>query len=372
MTLNDRLTALREHVRAGAENRPGIYRMFGPSGELLYIGKSIQVRTRLLSYFRAERGEKAAEIVGNAHRIDWEYTPSEFAALLAELDSIKRGWPVYNVEHKRERSYCFVKLTRESAPRLMAANEVKPDGALYFGPYAGRNRVREAVREIADLLELRDCATGMRISYADQLEIFARDRPARCLRGELNRCLAPCAGRCTQHEYGERVDLARRFLEGDANRPIAILKSRMETAVDRLQFEYAAQLRDRSIRLQEVSQEMVALRGAIESLTFVYDVKGYKGEDRWYVLRRGTVRAELPAPRNDEERVAVLERAQEILSRTEPPTAELPAHRVAEILLIARWFRLNPAERERTFTLQRGGSARKPRRVRPALPLVIA
>src|SRR5688572_11829546 len=98
--MSSRLDNLRADVRARAENRPGVYRMIGPSDEVLYVGKSIRVRTRLLSYFRAERGEKAAEIVGHAHRIEWEYVPSEFAALLHEFRLIKRYRPPYNVEHK--------------------------------------------------------------------------------------------------------------------------------------------------------------------------------------------------------------------------------------------------------------------------------
>ena len=107
---------LRDHVRANAENRPGVYRMHGPDGELIYIGKSIQVRTRLLSYFRADRGDKAREIISNATRIEWDYVPSEFASLLLELNLIRRYRPRFNWEHKHDRAYCFVKLTREPAP----------------------------------------------------------------------------------------------------------------------------------------------------------------------------------------------------------------------------------------------------------------
>jgi excinuclease ABC subunit C len=349
--VNKRLTALRDHVRNGAENRPGIYRMFGPAGELLYVGKSIQVRTRLLSYFRARRGEKASEIVSHAHRIDWEYTSSEFGALLAELRSIKRAEPVFNVEHKHDRAHCFVKLTREPAPRLLMANSVVADGALYFGPYAGRSRVRDVLREIADLFELRDCKSNVPMRFADQLDFFTPDRVPRCMRADLGRCLGPCAARCSQQQYTARVEQTRRFLEGDIDKPLSILRSRMETASERMQFEYAAQLRDRSERLEHVVKEMVALRGTIESLSFVYEVEGFGGDHRWYVLKRGTVRQDLPAPRTKSERRATLEGARALLEAYEPVTAEVPPHQIAEILLIARWFRLRPQELGRTYTL---------------------
>ena len=119
--------ALRAHVRAGARNSPGIYRMYGPAGEVLYVGKSVRVRTRLLSYFRADRGEKAAEIVGHAHRIDWEHLPSEFAALLREMELIKRWRPPFNVQHKADAAYCFIKLTREAAHRLLVVEQASAD-----------------------------------------------------------------------------------------------------------------------------------------------------------------------------------------------------------------------------------------------------
>lgn len=350
----DRLPALRAHVRAHAENRPGIYRMLGPGGELLYVGKSVQVRTRLLSYFRAKRGQKAAEIVGHAHRIEWEYTPSEFSALLAELRTIKRMRPVYNVEHKRDRSYCFIKVSREPAPRLMVVGNVTGDGATYYGPYRGRKRVTEAVREIADLLELRDCPSQPRkvpIHYADQIEIFRRDRSPLCIRGELGRCLAPCAASCTEQEYLERVEVAKRFLDSDADHPLAILRRRMQAAAERMQFEYAAQLRDRANRLETIKDEMIALRGAIESLTFLYPVPGHGGDDRLYVLKRGTIRADVPLPPGAAERAVVLERAKTLCDGLEPETGQVQPHQVAEMLLIARWFRLNPAERERGLPL---------------------
>lgn len=351
----ERLTELKAHVRAHAENRPGIYRMLGPSGELLYVGKSVRVRTRLLSYFRAKRGEKAAEIVGHAHRIDWEYTPSEFAALLAELRTIKRMRPVYNVEHKRDRSFCFIKVTREAAPRLLVVGDVIADGAVYYGPYRGRKRVREAVREVADLLELRDCPSSPRripIHYADQIELFRRDRDPLCMRGELGRCLAPCAARCTRSDYFERVDAARHFLDGDADLPVIILRQRMQAAAERMQFEYAAQLRDRAVRLETIKAEMLALRGTIESLTFLLPVPGYEGDDRLYVLKRGTIRAELPLPAAAAERTIAIEQARALHAALEPETGEVRPHQVAEMLLLARWFRLNPSERERALPLE--------------------
>ncbi|HUF50157.1 MAG TPA: UvrB/UvrC motif-containing protein [Longimicrobiales bacterium] len=339
---------LRADVRAACHNRPGVYRMLGPGDEVLYVGKSVRVRARLMSYFRADRGDKAADIIGNTHRIDWEYTPSDFAALLLEMRSIQQCRPPFNVEHKRDRVFCFVKLTREEAPRLLVVREVLDDGAIYFGPFRGPQRVREVVREIRDLLELRDCAAGTKMRFADQLDLFGADPQPLCMRADIRKCLAPCAGRCTKAEYRTQVELARRFLDGDADIPLTILRRRMDRAADRLQFEYAAELRDRMHRLEDARAELVSLRGFIESLSFVYEVPGHAGADRVYIIRRGSIREERPAPADEAGRDELTERARRLLQRRESCARVAPTQ-AAEILLLARWFRLRPHELERTW-----------------------
>jgi excinuclease ABC subunit C len=363
---------LRADVRAACENRPGIYRMLGPGDEVLYVGKSVRVRSRLLSYFRADRGEKAAEIISHTHRIDWEYAPSEFAALLAEMRSIQRCRPPFNVEHKRDRVFCFVKLTREDAPRLFVVREVLDDGAIYFGPFRGPARVRAVVREIRDLLELRDCPPSTRMRFADQLDLFQqllpeaeRELQPLCMRADVGRCLAPCAARCTKHEYRAQVELARRFLDGDADIPLTILRQRMDTAADRLHFEYAAELRDRMHRLEEARAELVSLRGLIDSLSFVYEVPGHRGDDRVYVVRRGSIREDTPAP-TAAERPQLYDRAARLLERRETFARVAPTQ-AAEILLLARWFRLRPAELQQTWTAAELRAAQRTLSIAPLL-----
>jgi excinuclease ABC subunit C len=349
---------LRADVRAACENRCGVYRMIGPGDEVLYVGKSVRVRARLLSYFRADRGEKAAEIISHTHRIDWEYTPGEFAALLLEMRSIQRWRPPFNVEHKRDRVFCFVKLTREEAPRLLVVREVLDDGATYFGPFRGARRVREVVREVSDLLELRDCAARTPMRFADQLDLFGADAQPLCLRADVGKCLGPCAGRCTKQEYRAHTDIARRFLDGDADVPLTILRQRMATAADRLHFEYAAELRDRMHRLEDARAELLSLRGFIDSLSFVYEVAGANGDDRVYVIRRGSIREEAPAPVDGAARAAFRLRAARLLQRTETYTRVAPTQ-AAEILLLARWFRLRPHELQQTWRVDGRAAPRR-------------
>lgn len=348
--MDSRVDALLAHVREHAENRPGVYRMSGPSGELLYVGKSVRVRTRLLSYFRADEREKAAKIISHAHRVEWEYTPSEFAALLLEFRLIKSQRPLYNVEHKRDRGHCFIHLTREPVPRLRVVARANAESGDYFGPFHGRAALSDVVRAVSDLLELRDCPSSTPMRLADQGQLFPRKQEPLCMRGQLSRCLAPCAGGCTHAEYDARVAQARAFLEGTSDTPLTLLRERMALAARRLQFEYAAELRDRAERLELMRGWIVELGRTLKQLSFVYTVRGHGGEDRTYVVRRGSVREECPSPESPHEQSGLEARAREIFERPEPETLGLRAHEAQEVMLIARWFRLHPEELERTLS----------------------
>lgn len=338
---------LREQIRE-ARNLPGTYRMLAEDGEILYVGKSKQLRTRLLSYLRAKEGEKAHRIIQDARTITWEYDPSEFAALLRELELIKRFRPRFNVQHKRDGRYSFLKLTGGAAPKLFVVSVVSDDAATYYGPFRGGRRIAEAVRELNDLLGLRDCPVSTPMHFADQADLFAFDPAPRCHRYELKRCAGPCAALCTQEDYRRRVELARAFLSGDADEPLRWLNERMIAAAERWEFEYAAAVRDRMRRLEALRDEFGRLREALENLSFLYPVVGQEGEDRVYLVRRGTVRAVVPAPRTAGDRRKLARLAEEHFGRPEAGGALVAKHQVDEILLVARWFRAHPEEMART------------------------
>lgn len=352
---------LREHVRARAENRPGVYRMFGPDDELLYVGKSVHVRSRILSYFRAERGEKAWDLIRESVRIEWEYIPNEFYALIREMKLIQRWQPRYNVQHKRRRIYTFVKVTAEAAPRIVPVTRIAEDGATYYGPFPRVKAVARTVEELGRVLGLRDCPARTPVFFGDQLEIFGSGRVPHCIRAELRTCLAPCCGRPLAAEYRAAVELARRFLEGRAEAPLAALERDMAAAAARTDFEYAAILRDRLERLRHFRDELVAFRGRVEDLTFVYRVPGFGGDDRIYLIRRGRIRKEMTHPKGKRARAAVARAVEAVYAETDLGPAGLEPQDAAEILLVARWFRLKPRERRRTLSPERWLEERAPR-----------
>ena len=351
-TSDTQLALMRSTVRDGAVDRPGIYRMLSSEGEVLYVGKSKRVRSRLLSYFRCAYPEdKGARILRSAEKIEWEYTPSEFAALLQELRLIKRFRPRYNVAMKRDaRHYSFIKLTKSPAPKLIVVRGASgEDASIYYGPFVGAQRVGEAVRELNDALMLRDCRTDLKMFFSDQTDLFQLSpRTPGCIRHEISKCLGPCVGGCSAAQYDERVTLARAFLDGSNDGPLDMLRVQMERLSAEMEYERAGVYRDKLERLEALRAQFGRLRFAVENLSFVYTVPGHEGEDRVYLIRRGVVRAELGKPKSSKDRRGMKHLVEDIFSPKDKPTAQVPTHEIDELLLLSSWFRRFPKEMKRT------------------------
>jgi excinuclease ABC subunit C len=351
-TSDAQLAIMKKLVKDSAADRPGIYRMLSSTGEVVYVGKSKRVRTRLLSYFRcAYPEEKGARILREAETIDWEYTPSEFAALLRELRLIKTYRPRLNVAMKRDAThYSFIKITRGTAPKLAVVRGASADDAsVYYGPFVGAQRVGEALRELSDALMLRDCKSETKMHFSDQQELFQlTPRTPGCIRYEIGKCLGPCVGGCSILEYDQRVAMAKAFLDGSSDGPTEMLRGKMEEASEQLNFERAASYRDKLGRLEALREQFGRLRFAVEKLSFVYTVKGHEGEDRVYLVKRGVVRAELDKPRTSWQREKLKKLAEEMFSTKEKPTTSVPTHEIDELLLLSSWFRRFPAEMGKT------------------------
>jgi excinuclease ABC subunit C len=303
-----------------------------------------------MSYFRASYPEdKGARILREAVRVEWDYEPSEFAALLRELRLIKQYRPRFNVAMKRDaRHYSFIKISRGAAPRLNVVRGAGPDdAAVYYGPFVGAQRVSDAVRELNDVLGLRDCRSDIPIFFADQHELFQIGRTPGCIRHEIKKCLGPCVGGCTVAEYDRQLMLARAFLEGSSAGPTETLRQQMEVASEALEFERAAIFRDKLSRLEALREQFDRLRFAVETLSFVYNVTGCDGRDRTYVIRRGIVRAELETPTTRPGRAAMRRLVDDIFGENPAPSSSIPTHEIDELLLLSSWFRKFPKEMKR-------------------------
>ena len=347
------LGALRERVRLLAENRPAVYRMTDPAGRLLYVGKAKRLRARLMTYFRASfPDDKAARILHAAGDITWDYVHSDFAACLGELRLIRQCRPPFNVAMNRTRRAVFVKILDSPAPKVYQGATIgRQDGRVY-GPFRSRGRVEEALRVLNDLLGLRDCEARMPIVFADQGDLFTAATQAACHRHELGQCTGPCAGLVSEVDYRRRIETAAAFLEGRTIQPIDRAIVAMQESAVAQNYERAAKWRERFEQLEWLLAATARSRAAVDLLTFVYRDPGVFGDDRAYLVRRGTVRACFPYPTTPIERIAFGAVVKEELGREEPAAGPLPLEAIDEILLLMSWFRTHPEALKRTVPLE--------------------
>jgi excinuclease ABC subunit C len=346
-----RPSRLREKVRKRCPRQPGVYGMVDATGELIYVGKAKCLRSRLLSYFRPKsRDPKAGRIVEHTFVIAWETASSEFAALLRELELIRRWQPRFNVQGQpRRRRRVYVCVGRKPAPYVFTVARPPQTARRIFGPVPAGDKVREAVRRINDWFKLRDCPQAQEMRYADQSELFPLDLAPGCIRHEIGHCLGPCAAVCSRADYAEAIGAAVAFLEGRNAAPLEALQRDMQAASTAQQFERAAALRDNLASLQWLTDHLTRLHEAARQ-SFVYVVPSADGADIWYAIHGGRVRAVLPAPHDDDGRgrmATILETIYPI-NLSEPGSLSLDE--IDSVLLVSSWFRRHSAERQRKMT----------------------
>ncbi|WP_372912333.1 excinuclease ABC subunit C [Salinigranum sp.] len=221
-------------VRARADDlprSPGVYQ-FLAGDTTLYVGKAVDLGSRVRSY-ADPRGERIRRMVAAAETVDVAVTETETQALLLEANLIKRHQPRYNVRLKDDKSYPLVQLTDHAVPRIEVTRDPEP-GATVFGPYTDKGRVETVVKAIRETYGLRGCSDH---------KYSGRDRP--CLDYEMGLCSAPCTGEISEDAYGEDVESAVRFFEGETGVLADPLSREMEAAAQEREFERAAHLRDR-------------------------------------------------------------------------------------------------------------------------------
>lgn len=353
--------ALLEHVREACENKPGTYRMLAEGGRVVYVGKSRRLRTRLLSYFRAKgRRNKSAKILRHAFAIDWQYAPNEFGALLDELRLIKQHRPHFNTAMATDEwPRAYVALTAGAVPGLRVVRRTDDARASgLWGPFRRVTLLADAVHALAELTGVRDCALDEAIGASVARPLWfadgaaprgpKRQRTPGCLRAELGSCSGPCIGAGESRAYASGVEAARAFLDARDDSPLVLARSRMEQASAALEFERAAVWRDKAERLSWLHGRVSRFQASMDRLTFVYTATSEAGGGRVYLVRRGTVRAEVPLPQTDAEQASLAALCQRVFHDADPKGADVPMHDLDEFYLVASWFRRRPAELERT------------------------
>jgi len=231
-------------------SKPGVYLMKDADGKILYIGKANLLSRRVRSYFGTYTKLHAMTpgMIPYVRNIDYIITDNAVEALILENNLIKKHRPKYNVKLKDDKRYPYLKVTTEDFPKISMTRVVerKLDGAKYFGPYVHAKATRQTLKEITKAFPIRTCDLAIE-------EGNTKHRP--CLDFHIGRCLGPCAGLVGKEEYQEVSKNVCRFLKGDGKIILKELTEKMKEAASQMDFERAAQIRDRIGYIREILEK---------------------------------------------------------------------------------------------------------------------
>ncbi|HUK03420.1 MAG TPA: excinuclease ABC subunit UvrC [Steroidobacteraceae bacterium] len=238
---------------AALPRRPGVYRMYGAAGDLLYVGKARNLRDRVGTYFVPSNVvPKVHALVQQIASIEVTVTNSETEALLLEYNLIKQHRPRYNVVLRDDKSFPYIHLhTAHPFPRLAFYRGARNLPGRYFGPFPNAGAVRETLQGLQKLFLIRNCRDS-----------FFANRSRPCLQHQIGRCSAPCVGLIDASSYADDVQAAVEVLEGRSVEVNSRLQARMSEAAQRLEFERAARIRDQLAALKHIQAQQIVTAGA--------------------------------------------------------------------------------------------------------------
>jgi excinuclease ABC subunit C len=233
--------------------RPGVYRMLDADGQILYVGKARNLKSRVASYFQASNVQpKVQALIAKTTNMEVTITNSDTEALLLEYNLIKKHRPRFNVVLRDDKSFPYLHLeTNHEFPRLNFYRGSRKEPGKYFGPYPSAGAVRDTLQQLQKLFRIRNC---------DDTYFANRSRP--CLQYQIQRCTAPCVGLVSKEYYARDVSAAIKVLEGRNDEVGEELGRRMDAAAERLDFEEAAQLRDQLAKLKVIQSQQIVTAGA--------------------------------------------------------------------------------------------------------------
>ncbi len=229
--------------------KPGVYIMHDAKDAILYVGKAINLRSRVRSYFRENigRGPQIDKMVSLIARFEYIVTDSELEALVLENNLIKEHLPKYNTLLKDDKTYPYIKVTvGEEYPRILFSREMKKDKSRYFGPYTSAAAVKDTIELLNKLYQLRTCNRNLP-------KDIGAERP--CLNYHIKQCLGPCQGYVSKEEYCSQVEQALDFLNGNYGSILKDLEGKMKQAAEAMEFEEAVKYRDLYNSVKAVSQK---------------------------------------------------------------------------------------------------------------------
>ncbi|MCS7053896.1 MAG: excinuclease ABC subunit UvrC [Ignavibacterium sp.] len=228
----------------------GVYQFLDKNKKVIYVGKAVNLRQRVRSYFQQNQtSPKTKKIAQKTNYIEVIITDNEIEALILENNLIKKLKPRYNVNLKDDKSYPFIKVTKELYPRIYPTRNVINDGSKYFGPYTDVRSMKAALRMINQIFKIRSCKLDLTLEKIEAKKFKV------CLDYHIKKCDGPCEGFISPESYNEMVKEVVQLLKGKTDNLINSLKEKMNQAVEKLEFERAAELRDKISQLQTISSK---------------------------------------------------------------------------------------------------------------------
>ena len=341
----------------GIPAKPGCYLMKDKAGRVIYVGKAINLRSRIRSYFHASAAHdrKTTELVSRIEDIEWIVVDSELEALILEMNLIKQYKPKYNVRLKDDKRYPYVRVHwADPFPKVTMTRRIVNDGSRYYGPYTSVWAVHQTLDVLRKIFPYLTCD---RVITGEDLRA--------CLYYDIKLCMAPCIGVVDQDAYRTMITDLCKFLEGHTEPILARLQDEMERASEQMQYERAAAVRDQLTAIEKVVEgQKVVYKDKLDSdvIAFARDdrnacvqvffVRRGKMIGREYFVLEGTSQAE------DEEVVRAFVKQFYANSATLPQRVLLPME-IEEAKIIESWLNRRSAERKVKIAVPQRGAKKE-------------
>ncbi|MEO0010909.1 MAG: hypothetical protein RIQ39_498 [Actinomycetota bacterium] len=263
---------------------PGVYRFYNKSEKVIYVGKAKNLKNRLSSYFGSNLAQKTYRMVHEAVRVDWTIVNTELEALALEFSWIKQYHPTYNVQFKDDKSYPYLAISLEDEfPRIFITRKEKRSGLKYFGPYTNAWALRNTYEVLLKVFPLRSCSAGN----------FQRAQRSKrqCLLGDIGKCAAPCVGWVTPEEHKEIAHKLDAFMEAGMEDLVPTMRSEMELASQREEFERAARIRDQIESFEKAQRSTQGnLSDDLDGDFIAIHEEGLHAAGSIFIVRRGSIK----------------------------------------------------------------------------------
>tara|TARA_B110000014_G_scaffold136450_1_gene94420 strand:+ start:3038 stop:4864 length:1827 start_codon:yes stop_codon:yes gene_type:complete len=236
--------------------KPGVYFFKNEGGEIIYIGKAKHLRNRVKSYFQNSKHQSAKNIsmIKRIADIEWIVVGSEVEALLTEANLIKKHQPHYNINLRDDKSFPYIRITKEPYPRVFITREIIRDGSKYFGPYTDVRHLRRSLKAVHSIFPVRSC------DYLINKKSIKDKKVSLCLDYHIKKCQGPCEGMVGEIDYNNMIKQVIQFLQGRTKETELYIKNQMDNASSIMRFEDAVIYRDQlhAIRKFKEQQRKVA------------------------------------------------------------------------------------------------------------------